>query len=134
MPIYEYECRSCGRVCSHLVLNVQGFEPFCTHCGSKDVKKLISRVRVRLSEETRMERLLDPTLLGALDENDPKSMAKVMKKMGAIAGEDIGEDFDQMVDEAVEEAVMEQESGTREGEGASPSPEPAASATTADDL
>ena len=111
MPIYEYQCNECGKVSAHLVLNVRDFEPFCSFCGGKDVKKLISRVRVRLSEETRLERLMDPSLLGSLDENDPKSMAKVMKKMGALAGDDIGEDFDQMVDEAVEEAVREQESG-----------------------
>ena len=111
MPIYEYQCNDCSRISSHLVLNVSEFQPFCSHCGGKDVKKLISRVRVRLSEETRLERLMDPSLLGGLNENDPKSMARVMKKMGALAGDDMEEDFDQMVDEAVEEAVREQESG-----------------------
>lgn len=105
MPIYEYMCHECSRISSHLVLNVKEFEPFCSHCGSKSVKKLISRVRVRLSEETRLERLMDPTMLGGLDENDPKTMAKWMKKMGSLAGDDLGEDFDQMVDEAVEEAA-----------------------------
>ncbi|WP_067616123.1 FmdB family zinc ribbon protein [Dissulfuribacter thermophilus] len=105
MPIYEYRCHECSRISSHLVLNVKEFEPFCSHCGSKSVKKLISRVRVRLSEETRLERLMDPTMLGGLDESDPKTMAKWMKKMGSLAGDDLGEDFDQMVDEAVEEAA-----------------------------
>ena len=133
MPIYEYQCNACGRVCSHLVLNVREFEPFCTHCGGRDVKKLISRVRVRLSEETRMERLMDPSLLGALDENDPKTMAKVMKKMGSLVGDDIDEDFDQMVDEAVEEAVREQESGGAGSEGAASSPE-ATTSSAAEDL
>ena len=71
---------------------------------------------MRLSEETRLERIMDPALLGGLDENDPRSMAKVMKKMGALAGDDIGEDFEQMVDESVEEAMQEQESGGCMGE------------------
>ena len=50
-----------------------------------------------------MESLADPSKLGGLDENDPKSMARWMKKMGKEMGEEMGEDFDQMVDEAMEE-------------------------------
>jgi hypothetical protein len=57
-----------------------------------------------LSEETRLERLADTSLLGGLDENDPKSMKKVMQKMGGLMGDDIGEDFDHMVEEAMEDA------------------------------
>ena len=37
--------------------------------------------------------------LGGLDESDPRSMARWMRKMGKELGEDAGEDFDQMVDE-----------------------------------
>jgi hypothetical protein len=44
-------------------------------------------------------------MAAGLDENDPKSMAKWMKKMGGLVGDDVGEDFDQMVDEAMEEAA-----------------------------
>ena len=120
MPIYEYACTRCRRISSHLVFHPDSFEPFCTHCGAKEVKKLVSRVHVRLSEETRLERLTDPSMLAGLDENDPKSMAKWMKKMGSLAGDDLGEDFDQMVDEAVEEAAMEASKGGGE-EGASES-------------
>jgi len=50
-----------------------------------------------------MESLADPSKWGGLDEKDPKSMAKWMKRMGKELGEDMGEDVDQMVDEAVEE-------------------------------
>ncbi len=55
-----------------------------------------------------MESLADPSRLGGLDENDPKSVARWMKKMGKEMGEEMGgEDFDQMVDEA----MMESEKG-----------------------
>ena len=56
-----------------------------------------------------MESLADPSKLGGLDENDPKSMARWMKKMGQEMGEDMGEDFDQMVDEAMEGAEGEKD-------------------------
>jgi len=50
-----------------------------------------------------MENLADPSKWGGLDEKDPKSMARWMKRMGKEMGEDMGEDVDQMVDEAMEE-------------------------------
>ena len=65
--------------------------------------RVLSRVRVMRSEESRMESLADPSKWGSLNENDPKSMAKWMKRMGKEMGEDMGEDVDQMVDEAMEE-------------------------------
>jgi hypothetical protein len=58
--------------------------------------------RVR-SEDDRLDSLADPSSLGDLDENDPKSVARWAKKMGKELGEDVGEDFDQMMEEAMEE-------------------------------
>ena len=67
------------------------------------MSRVLSRVRVIRSEESRMESLADPSKWGGLDEKDPKSMARWMKRMGKEMGEDMGEDVDQMVDEAMEE-------------------------------
>jgi len=88
-------------------------EPKCQKCGSLNVEKLVSRVAVSRSEESRMESLADPSKLSGLDENDPQSVARWMKKMGKEMGEDAGEDFDESIDEAMEEA----ESGEESGEG-----------------
>lgn len=120
MPIYEYRCEKCGKISSHLVLNKDDFSSHCKYCGSNSVTKLISRVNVRLSEETRLEKLADPAMMAGLDENDPKSMAKWMKKMGGLAGDDLGEDFGQMVDEAMEEAAAEEAAGGPEPGGSGP--------------
>ncbi len=114
MPIYEYLCLECGKVCDHLVLNRDNFEPFCKHCGSKKMKKLISRVRVRLSMDTRLERMADPALLGSIDENDPKSVMKLMERMGTEFGEELGDDFDELMEAAKEE--MEEELSKGKGE------------------
>lgn len=104
MPIYEYRCRQCGKKNEFITFRVS--EPIpatCRHCQSEQIKKIPSRVRVRLSEETRLERLADPSRLGGLDEHDPKSMARWMKTMGREMGDELGEDVDALVEEAMEE-------------------------------
>jgi hypothetical protein len=64
--------------------------------------RLISRVRVLRSEESRLESLSDPSKWGGLDENDPGSVARWMKKMGREMGEDVSDaEIDEMVDEAM---------------------------------
>jgi putative FmdB family regulatory protein len=105
MPIYEFRCRQCGKKSEFITFRIsEELSPSCRHCGSEAVDRIPSRVRVRLSEETRMERLADPSRLGGLDENDPKSMMRWMKKMGQEMGEDLGEeDMDAMIEEAMEE-------------------------------
>jgi Flp pilus assembly protein TadB len=45
-----------------------------------------------------MEDLTDPAQFGDLDENDPKSMARWMRKMGDEMGEDLGPEFEEVVD------------------------------------
>jgi putative FmdB family regulatory protein len=104
MPIYEYLCGDCGKVSSYLVMNIrESFRPKCKRCQGTKMTKLISRVARVRSEESRLESLADPSKLGDINENDPASMARWMKRMGKELGEDLGDDFDGMVDEAMEE-------------------------------
>jgi len=104
MPIYEYLCRDCGKVSSYIVMNIrETFHAKCKRCQGTKMTKLISRVARVRSEESRLESLADPSKLGDINENDPASMARWMKRMGKELGEDLGEDFDAMVDEAMEE-------------------------------
>jgi len=59
----------------------------------------MSRFAAPKSEESRLEALADPSQFGDLDENDPKSMARLMKKMGREMGEDFGDDLDEALEE-----------------------------------
>jgi len=116
MPIYEYRCRDCRKKSSFLTLSINAeLEPKCTHCGSRNMIKLVSRVAIFRSEESRLENMADPSKLGDLDENDPKSVARWMKKMGKEMGEDMGEGFDQEVEQAAEDAARAKDEG--EGSG-----------------
>jgi hypothetical protein len=60
-----------------------------------------------------MESLADPSKWGDLDEKDPKSMAKWVKKMGKELGEDTG-DMDGSLEEAVEEEMTNKSEGDLE--------------------
>lgn len=112
MPIYEFRCRDCGKKSTFITLSIKSsLDPKCKKCGSANLEKLVSRVAMFRSEESRMESLADPAKLAGLDERDPKSIARWMKKMGKEMGEETGEDFNQSVEEAMEEAEK------AEGEG-----------------
>jgi putative FmdB family regulatory protein len=100
MPIFEYQCRSCRKKTSALVLvRARESDVRCTHCGSGDLERLWSRFASPKSEDARLESMADPSALAGLDENDPRSVAKFMKKMGQEMGEDVGGDIEQAMEE-----------------------------------
>jgi len=45
-----------------------------------------------------MDALADPALMGDLDENDPRSMGRWMRRMSQEAGEDLGDEFEEVTD------------------------------------
>jgi hypothetical protein len=76
----------------------------------------MSRFATVKSEEARLESLADSGGMGDLDENDPASVARFMKKMGQEFGDELGDDFDSAVDEAMAEAGDEAGGGEPGGE------------------
>jgi putative FmdB family regulatory protein len=101
MPIYEYRCLQCRRRVSVLLRSfaeLDSARPVCTHCGSDQLLRLVSRVSVLKSEEARLDSLSDSSSLGDLDENDPRSVARYMRKMSSEVGEDMGDEFHEVVD------------------------------------
>ena len=119
MPIYEYWCHDCKRRVEILVLNRSDpSAPRCPRCEGGRLKRLLSRFVSLKSEEARLEALTDPSNLGGLDENDPASMARWLKKMGGELGEDIGRDeIDQMADEIASGQGLDQGGGGGPGSG-----------------
>jgi putative FmdB family regulatory protein len=118
MPIYEYRCADCRKRTTVVTLSVSAaVDPVCSRCGGRALTKLVSRVAVRRSEESRLESLADPSSLAGLDENDPKSVARWMKRMGQEMGEEAGEDFDEEVDKAMEEAEKDKDAGAGDDPG-----------------
>jgi len=115
MPIYEYECADCRRRVSLLVRSISSTAaPACPRCGGTALTRIMSRFATVKSEDARLESMADTGSLGDIDENDPASVARFMKKMGKEFGDDLGDDFES----AVDEAMAEGESGPGEGAGA----------------
>ena len=121
MPIYEYHCHDCRRRVSRFYRSFDAIEetPTCPRCGGASLQRLISRVAVLRSEDSRLDDLADPSMLSGLDEDDPKSIARWMRKMSAETGEEMPEEFDEVVDrlergqspEQIEEAMPDLSDG-----------------------
>ncbi len=99
MPIYEYRCLGCGRRLTILVPRIGADPAACPRCSSPRLERLWSRFATARSEEDRLERVADPAALSGLDENDPKSMAQFMRRMGRELGEDAGPEFEEALSE-----------------------------------
>ena len=100
MPIYEYHCHDCRRRVSLFFRSYSDIkdEPSCPRCGGTHLTRLISRVAVVRSEDSRLDDLSDPSMLGDLDEDDPKSIARWMRKMSAETGEEMPPEFGEVID------------------------------------
>lgn len=123
MPTYDFVCMNCGqRFDVFLSYSEYGTKKVqCLHCGSTNVRRRMTRVRIAKSEESRLDSLGDESALDGL-EDDPKALGRMMKKMGKEMGEDLPPEFDDVVDrleagqspEDIESALPDL------GEGASP--------------
>lgn len=129
MPAYDYRCQNCGRkVRLFFAFSEYGkVSPLCNHCGSQQLRRLIGRVGLAKSEDSRMDSLADDSLLNSLDENDPRSMGRLMRKMSQEMGEDMGDEFNEVVGrlesgespEAIEQSMPELAAGDPAGPGGS---------------
>jgi putative FmdB family regulatory protein len=106
VPIFEYICESCFRRSSFFFRGKEEPDQLkCSFCGHDRLTRIMSRFASIKSEEDRLESLADPSKWGGLDESDPKSIARFVKKLGSEMGEDINrEELDQIADEAAREA------------------------------
>jgi len=105
MPIYEFACPKCRKIFSFLSKRVNpAHSPACPQCGRKKLSKEISRFAFTKGvgepvtapagaesdgppmpemDERKMERVMAEMErdMGHLDENNPRHMAHMMKKM-----------------------------------------------------
>ena len=100
MPTYEYRCMECRkRVSIFQAYKDYGHVPVhCPHCESENLERILGRIRFARSEESRLDSLTDPSAWGDLEDDDPRTMARMMRKMGNELGEEMPPEFDEVVD------------------------------------
>jgi putative FmdB family regulatory protein len=100
MPTYDFICNNCAqRFDVFLSYNEYGTKAVkCVHCGSKDVRRRMTKVRIAKSEENRMDSMADDFSGFEGLEDDPKAMGQMMRKMGKEMGEELPPEFDEVVD------------------------------------
>ena len=108
MPIYEYRCDTCGKAMSKFWRSLSSIDEktlACPNCGSRKLGRLVSRVRVLRggggsNADVGPAGDMDESLMREMenvDENDPRAMGRLMRKMAATAGEDLGDEFNEVV-------------------------------------
>ncbi len=100
MPTYNYICQDCQKPV-RLFFTYAEYDtavPTCPRCHSQNLRRRIGRVAVGKSEDARLDNLMDDSALAGLDEEDPKSLGRFMRKMSQEMGEDMGDDFNEVVD------------------------------------
>lgn len=99
MPYYPYRCLDCKRRFEvFMTYSEYGNRTVvCAHCGSSNVQRRISRVRIAKSEDSRLEDLSDLDDFSGL-EDDPRALGRMMRKMSQEIGEDMGPEMDEVID------------------------------------
>jgi len=100
MPTYDFICNNCNeRFDVFLTFAEYGKKTVkCTHCKSKNVRRRMTKVRIAKSDDSRMESMADDFSGFENMDDDPKEMARVMKKMGREMGEELPPEFNEVVD------------------------------------
>ncbi len=99
MPIYEYYCESCQQRVSVWVRRMGMDAESCPRCAGAKLTRLVSRFASPRGDEARLDRLAEDAALTGVDENDPKSMARFMKRMGQEIGEEAGPEFERAMED-----------------------------------
>lgn len=124
MPIYEFYCGDCHRIFSFLSRSVQpGSAPACPRCGRSGLSRRVSLFAISRGrkeepaaaapeapplpgvDEERLERAMASLASEAegLDDEDPRSAARMMRRLFGAAGLPVGA--------GMEEALRRMESG-----------------------
>ncbi|HEY4722825.1 MAG TPA: zinc ribbon domain-containing protein [Anaerolineae bacterium] len=101
MPIYEYRCANCKKKVSVFFRSfseVDHAAARCPNCNGSHLTRLVSKVRViRGASGSSNSEGVDDSMLDGLDESDPRSLGKMMRRMADETGEDLGPEFGEVV-------------------------------------
>ena len=106
MPIYEYECRVCGHVSSHVILSHEALgarharPPDCPACGASRTRRVMSSFAVVESEGSRLAHFDTSRPRDESFYRDSRNVGLWAKKRARQMGVDLGPKFDETVEKA----------------------------------
>ena len=118
MPVYEFYCRDCHTIFNFLSRRVNTEQqPDCPKCGRPGLERQVSRFAVSKNRKEEPiegmpdidEAALEKAMMGlagemeGMDENDPRQMARFMRKLTEATGVNLGG--------GMEEAIRRLEAG-----------------------
>ncbi len=99
MPIYEYQCNRCLREFSSLLLHLgKRGRLACKFCGSRNIKRLLSRFSVHQTEESRLARFDTAKPRGEDFYKDSRNIGLWAKKRLREMDVDLGSKMDEIVE------------------------------------
>ena len=127
MPIYEYYCQDCRRRVSVFFRTFSAAsdaDARCPTCSGARLRRLVSRVAVLKSDDSRLESMADPSLMNGLESEDPRALASFMRKMSDEMGEPLDDDMHEVVSrlesgespESIEESMPDMAGGAPMGD------------------
>ncbi len=122
MPIYEYYCADCRKRVSVFFRSMSTASDEaarCPNCEGAHLRRLVSRVAVLKSEDSRVEEMADPSLMAGLESEDPQALASFMRRMSNETGEPLDAEMNEVIGrleagespEAIEQSMPEMGGG-----------------------
>ena len=130
MPIYEYYCDTCNTIYQFLIRGSRNTDDLeCPKCKKTDLKRVMSGFSTTSSKSTSDD---DMAAMANIDENDPRSMARAVRKMADEMGEDLGPEIEHALGrlesgedpEKIEQELEEMGFGNEDGIGGAGAPSP----------
>ncbi len=99
MPIYEYRCTVCERVSSVFVRSSRAeLHPICEHCGSTDLRRIMSQVQRSRSQQDIQETHGTPR--PGEEYRDPRQIGSWVEDRFREYGVDLPDETREMIDGA----------------------------------
>lgn len=93
MPIYEYHCKKCNTIYQFLVTASRKEEEIeCPNCHIKNLERVMSRFSTISSTNSNNDNEIAE--LSNIDENDPRAMARAVRRMADEMGEELGAEME----------------------------------------
>src|SRR5512145_2951909 len=112
MPVYEFYCPDCHTIFNFLSRRVNtGTHPDCPRCSRPGLERQVSNFAISKGrgdeagdgmpdiDEARLEKALMGMAgeMEGIDENDPRQMARMMRRLSEATGMNLGSGFDEAI-------------------------------------